>query len=411
MTNILPLESWRQNFSYHPWFFNGLSSVAWYPVDTECPSLVYQYSWQANDSVGRDDVKRAIESAEGKLSEWLGYYPAPHFVEREITTPRWYDTRLNRMSYSDATGRWLGAQLPEGKIRAIGVETRTIIGNALLVYSDADGDGLNDTFTTSIATTVTDTAQIEVMFTAGDRLNGEAAGAAWAIAPLNITISGGMATIRGRAWQAVKPIKQEAGTAVDPSLAANFITSVDVYRHYCDPTGTTQDTAQAVLIWETTPWPSFAACCVTTPTNVNSKDPAALGYALARVNIRDAENGIVSFGEAVYDTASASWISAGSCRPPDRVLIRYYAGDDLSKWAKVIADFSAAEFGKRVCACGSANRMIYQMQVDRAFGGDARVEKFTMTQADDQSPFGYKEGQLNAWRVVRNLRKLAGVLA
>lgn len=413
MTNILPLESWRQNFSYHPWHFNGLSSTTWYPVDADCPSLVYQYSWQANDSVGRDDVKRAIESAEGKLADWLNYHPAPHFVEREITTPRWYDTRLNRLTYTDATGRWLGLQLPEGKICAVGIETRTLIGNAALVYSDADGDGLNDTFTATIATAVTDASQIEVMFTAADRLNGEAAGAAWDIAPLNITISGGTATIRGRAWQAVKPIKQESGAAIDPSNASNFITSVDVYRHYCDPTGTTQDTAQAVLIWETRPWPWFVGCCLPTVTNINSTDPASLGYALARVNVRDAENGIVSFGEAVYDTASAQWVSVGmgNFRPPDRVLIRYYAGDDLSKWQKTIADFAAAELGKRVCACGSSNRMIYQMQVDRAFGGDARVEKFTMTQEDDQSPFGYKEGQLNAWRMVRNLRQYRGVLA
>ena len=34
-----------------------------------------------------------------------------------------------------------------------------------------------------------------------------------------------------------------------------------------------------------------------------------------------------------------------------------------------------------------------------------------MTQSDDQSPFGYKEGQIAAWRVVRNLRKFFGVLA
>ena len=55
--------------------------------------------------------------------------------------------------------------------------------------------------------------------------------------------------------------------------------------------------------------------------------------------------------------------------------------------------------------------MIYEQQIDRAFGGDARVEKFNMTEADNQSPFGYKEGQLAAWRVVRNLRQIVGVTA
>lgn len=413
MTNILPLESFRQNYSYHPWHFWQLSSAAWYPLPADCQSLVYGYAWQANDSVGRDDIKRAIASAEGKLGDWLGYHPAPHYVEKMLYPDRWYDARLNRLTYSDASGRWLNVQLPEGKIRVVGKETRTLIGNAALVYSDADGDGLNDTFTATIVTTVTDATQIECMLTSADRLNGEAAGDAWVVAPLTVTIAAGTATIKGRAWQAVKPIKQEPGTAVDPSNAANFITSLDVYRHYCDPTGTTQDTAQAVLIWETAPWPWFAGCCIPPVTTVNSADPAALAYGLARVTVRDAEHGIVGIGEAVYDTASASWqaVSMGNFRPPDRVLIRYYAGDDLSKWSKVIADFGAAELGKRICACNSANRMIYEQQIDRAFGGDARVEKFTMTQGDDQSPFGYKEGQLSAWRVVRNLRQIVGVTA
>jgi len=411
MTNIQPLETWRKNFSYHPWHFWGLASAAHYPVDTACPDLIYQYAWQANDSVGRDDIRRAIESAEDKLADWLHYSPAPHFVEETLTMPRWYDANLNRLSYSDATGRWLGVQLPEGKIRAVGVETRTLINTAALVYSDADGDGLNDTFTATVATTVTDATQIEVIFAAADRLTSTLGD--WVIAPLQVVISGGNATITGRAWQAVKPIKYESGATLDPADAGNFITSVEVYRHYCDPTGTTQDTAQAVLIWETKPWPILASCCYPAPTTTNSADPAALGYALARVTVRDAENGIVALGEAIYNSTTGEWqrVSMSDCRPPDRVLIRYYAGDDESRWSKTVADFAAAELGKRVCACGSANRMIYQMQVDRAFGGDARVEKFTMTQSDDQSPFGYKEGQIAAWRVVRNLRKFFGVLA
>jgi hypothetical protein len=422
MTNILPLESWRKNFSYHPWLFWGLSSANHFPVDADCPALVYEYAYQANDSVGRTDIITAIESAESKLRDQLHYYPAPHYVTETHLMPRWYDTHLNRMSYSDATGRWLGVELNEGKVLQVGTETRAIIGNALLVYSDADGDGLNDTFTTAIATTVTDVSQIECQFATADRWDGSAAGDRWVVAPLNVTISGGMATIKGRAWQAVKPVRYEGGVAVDPANAANFVTSLDVYRHYCDPTGTTTATAQAMLIWETKPWPWFVACygCGTPSINANSLDPAAAGYAIGRVGLRDAERGIVSVGEAIYDTTNATWqsVSMSNFRPPDRVEIRYLAGEPLNaqghmqdRWAKVVSDFAAAELGKRVCACGSANRMIYQMQVDRAFGGDARVEKFNMTQSDDQSPFGYKEGQLLAWRNVRQLRQLGAVLA
>jgi hypothetical protein len=419
--NLLPLESFRQTFTYHPWRFWQLSSAAWFPVNTSCADLIYEYGWQADNSAGRADIRDAIETAEGKLRDWLKYSPAPHFVTETLQSPRFFDHRLNRINYSGSDGRWLALKLGEGKILQAGVETRAIIGNALLVYSDADGDGLNDTFTTAIATTATDSNQIEAMFTSGDRLNGAPVGDEWTIKPLQVTISGGMATIKGRAWQAVKPVRYESGAAVDPANAGNFATSLDIYRHYCDPTGTTQDTAQAELIWETRPWPYWATCygCGTPSILTSETDPAAYAKAIARVGLRDAENGIVSFGEAIYDTTQGTWgaVNMSNCRPPDRIVVRYQAGEPLvngqvaQKWRDVIAKFGAAELNRRVCVCEGSSRAIYNQQIDHSFSGDARVEKFTMTESDNASPFGYRSGQLNAWRSVRSLRQLIGLLA
>lgn len=421
MTNLLPLETFRSQFSYNPWHWWGLTSTANFPVSDLCNSLVYQYAWQANDSAGRVDVLQAIESAETRLREHLRYSIAPRYVVEVLQVPRWFDGRLDRLQYSGMDGRWLNVQLGEGKIRAIGTETRTLIGTVTsaggsLTYSDADGDSLNDTFTATIATTVTDVSEIEVMFVSADRWTGEAAGDKWAIKPVNVTISGGTATIKGRIWQIVKPALYESGQPLAPATSSNYATSLEIYRHYCNTNGQTNETAQALLIWETRPYPFYYTSA--TPTIQNSADPAAVGYAQARVSLRDAERGIVGFGEAAYDTVSAQWIAFGKIKyPPDRIEIRYLAGDALDsqghmqeKWAKAASRFAAAELGKRICACESASRMIYEQQIDRAFGGDARVEKFTMSQDDQLSPFGYKEGQLQAWRIVRNQRQLVGVL-
>lgn len=415
--NLLPLESFRSEFSYHPWHWWQLTSANNFPIVCEQADLVYKYAWQANDSVGREDVIKAISSAEKKLRDWLGYSVAPHFVTETLNPERWFDKKLNRVMYTDSSGRWLNVQLGEGKIKQAGVETRSIIGNALLVYSDQDGDGLSDTWSTAIATTVTDVSQIEAMFVAADRM-GNPAGDAWTVKPITVTIAGGMATITGRAWQTVKPARYESSAAIDPAVAANFATSLDIYRHYCDPNGITTSTAQAMLIWETQPWPYFVAPIISSITP-NSTDPAALGYALARVTMRDAEQGIVGIGEAAWDATGAQFkaVTMTNFRPPDRIEVRYLAGDDLDsmghmqdRWARIVAHFAAAELGKRVCACNSANRAIYEQQVDRAFGGDARVEKFNMTSGDEASPFGYKEGQLEAWRSVRQLRQMVGVI-
>lgn len=417
--NLLPLDTFRSQFSFNPWHFWGLASTANFPVSDSCNDLVYSYAWQANDSVGRVDIQQAIESAESKLREHLRYSIAPHFVTETLQVPRFFDGRLDRLQYSGMDGRWLNIQLGEGKIKAIGVETRTLIGTvtgATLTTSDLDGDGLLDTFTATIATTVTDVSEIEVMFASADRWTGEAAGDKWAINPVNVTISGGTATIKGRMWQIVKPVLYESGQPLTPATAANYATSLEVYRHYCNTSGQTNETAQALLVWETRPYPFYYTSG--TPTIQNSSDPAAVGYAIARVSLRDAERGVVGFGEAAYDTTSAQWIAFGKIKyPPDRIIVRYLAGDALDtyghiqeRWAKAVSRFAAAELGKRICACESASRMIYEQQVDRAFGGDARVEKFNMTEGDNASPFGYKEGQLQAWRIVRNQRQLVGVL-
>lgn len=424
MSNLLSFESFRDFFDLNPWHSWQLADASLYPVNPECDDIVHTYAWQANDSIGRKDIRAAIESAEKRLREYLGYSIAPHYMVELLPVERYYDTRLNRLTYAGADGRWLALKLGEGKIRSVGVETRTLIGTvtgATLVLSDQDGDGLNDTFTATIATTVTDATQIEIMFAAADRM-GKAAGDDWTIKPVTITISGGNAVIVGRLWQIVKPAKLELAATLDPTTASNFATSLEVYRHFCDPAGITTDTAQAKLIWETRPFPGWASCfgCGSPTILTNDTDPAALAYAIARVNVRDAEHGIVSIGEAVWDATQSIWgaVSMSNARPPDRIEVRYLAGDApdtsgnvSSKWIELVSKFAAAELNKRICACVGANRTVYNQQVDRAFAGDARVEKFTLSQNDLNSPFGTREGALIAWRAVRNLRQIVGVVA
>lgn len=425
MTNLFSVESFREYYSMHPYHFWQLANAT-YPVSADCDDVVFQYGWQANDSLGRKDIKTAIDTAENRLREFLGYSIAPHYVVETLPVERYFDSKLNRLTYIGADGRWLSLKLSEGKIIKVGVETRTLIGTVTtaggsLVFSDADGDGINDTFTATIATTVTDITQIEIMFAAADRMS-KPAGDDWLIKPVTITLVGGNAVIVGRVWQVVKPAKYETGAVLDPSTATNFVDTLEVYRHYCDPTGTTVDTAQAKLIWETRPFPGWASCfsCGSPTILTQDTDPAAVAYAIARVGLRDAEHGVVSIGEAIYDTTQNVWaaVSMSNARPPDRIEIRYQAGDapdsmgNISqKWAEIVARFAAAEMNKRICACVGANRMVYNQQIDRAFGGDARVEKFNVSQNDLNSPFGTREGAIYAWRNVRNLREIAGVTA
>jgi hypothetical protein len=427
MTGLVHPELFRREMQFQPWAFWQLQAIGSTFI-TDCDPTVFEYAYQTTDAAGREDIRTAIKRAEEMIFPHLGYNIAPRYKEITVPVPRYFDSNLNRMNYISADGRWLTINLSEAKIRKIGVETYSLIETvttgapAHLVYSDADGDGIYDTFTATVSTTVTDLEEIQVIFAAGDRLNGAGPSERWRI-PATVNISGGVATIKGPYWCLVKPILYQsplATSALSISTASNFVTSLDIYRRYIDPTGTTTDTAQAKLIWETRPFPAFATCtgCGSSTGGANSQDPAAEAYAIARCGIRDAERGIVSVGEAVYDSTSGEWYASwmSNCAPPSRIEIRYEAGDNLingqiqPKWISVISRLTAAEIGRRICACPSTNKELYYWQIDRAFVGSAELEKFSMTNDEMNSPFGTRNGHLFAWKQVKPLVFRKGVL-
>lgn len=456
-STTLPLETFRSQFSLGPFHFWQQADTLINPVSANCDDLVYEYAYQSsNNSIGRQDIKIAIDAACLKLQQYLGYSPVPHFVSpalvnpstQALDTPKFFDASQYRVGYAAADGRWLSLQLPEGKVRQIGVERLNLLatanaggsialqtvgtllletgGNilleatvpsngAVLNYTDNDGDGLIDTFTiTFTAASLIDADTLECYF--NDR-DGEQPGAAWKIEPIKASINSGtlLVTITGKAWTCVPPQNYQgvAATAFDPTTDAIFTASIDVYSHTCDSTGTTVDDCQAVLIWETSPYPTWATPFAAIPPLDNWRDPAAVAYAIARVGVRDAEAGLIYFGEAIYDATQAQWIAQrmSNSRPPDRILVRYYAGDDLSKWSTVIARFAAAELGKRICACDSANKAVYLQQVDRAFTADSRVEGYNLAPEDLGNPLGTKTGQIQAWRAIYNLRQIKPVIS
>lgn len=416
--NSLPVDEWRRIIGYHPFHFWGMADNTIIPITSSCNSLVYQYAWQAADQLGREEIRESIVTAENRLMEYLNYYPGRHFVEETLQYPRPQNAGQQYAASRDGQGRWLAVKASEGHIRNIGVERYTIISAAQTVfYSDEDGDALEDTATVTVATTITNPDQIGLYFAMTDRLNNDGVSEKWRIAPANISISGGIATITAKKWMFAKPIKYEGFStmALDPSVSANFVTSVDVYRRWCDPDGLTTDDAQAVLIWETEPYPAWAFCCSGTNDvsfSTNARDPAAVAFGLARAGIRDARLGEISVGGAVYDSTTGEWIGAdwGICRQPDRVILRYEAGAPLSSmentqylsakdgdWDETIARLAAADMPRQICACDLANRKLYYWQFDLARSAGANDEQYRIGDRNLNNPIGTLRGQVYAW--------------
>ena len=334
MTNLLPIYTFFEAIQFNPWHAFGIAGTGLLKVASGCNELTRRYAWQNSGAGGHQQIEQAITTAEAKLRQWLGFSVAPHYVVETLPYP----------DYWPADGRWGAVQLTESEVRAVGVETLAPISvGALVTYTDTDGDTIEDTFTVSAASALTDASQVAVYVSSGDRFSGWGATTAlssrWRLLPVQVTISGGTITVRGPKQLCVKPIKYEGvvnvGTnGLDPADAANFVTTLDLYQRYTAINSTNVATSQAVLTWETRPCHGWWCCCdgcAADPFSGSPNDPAATAQAVARVGIRDGTLGLVTPAEAIYNSATGVWSACDgmTCGAPDRVTVRYLAGYPL----------------------------------------------------------------------------------
>jgi len=407
---LLPLDTWRQDIGLNPWLFWGLADNNIIKDNAKCSGLLREYSWQGTDMAGRDDLRRAIERAEEMLFNLLNYRVAPQYIEtKPLPWPRFYEANMVRWQDMDATGRRVAMLAPEFHIQAMGIEQLTAIGlNTALVFSDEFNTGFDDTFTITLPTTVTDVSQIAVYFSAAERFDDTRTIDRWRIEPLSITISGGNVTIIGRRWLIVRPILYEAPTlnAINPTNAANFATTLDVYQRTTNGDGATTDTCQATLVYETSDCGGWGAgfCC--DPLN-GSTDPGTVGYVIARAGIRSRELGLITPAQAAYNASTGLW-SSGCCYvEPDRVILRYLAGYPLERgqmaqrWKQATTMLAAAELKRRVVACRETNERLHDLQLDMALQS-TETERYQRSQADLDNPFGTRLGHIQAWKMANN---------
>ena len=72
----LPIDTWRQILAFHPFHFWQMANSTT-PITSACNGLVKEYAWQSVDAVGRQEIREAIQTAEDRLAECLGYAVAP----------------------------------------------------------------------------------------------------------------------------------------------------------------------------------------------------------------------------------------------------------------------------------------------------------------------------------------------
>lgn len=235
---LLCIDDWARYMAIHPNAWNQVYNPT-NPYAGACDRVWIQHGWLNQDTgavIGREDVAIAIASAEEMIAHALGYWPAPRWtLAEEHKWPR--PARGAQWQYPPIQLNW-------GYIIEGGQRTLTeILADEAVVYSDEDGDGVNEvaTITITAAEMAAANAEPEEIMVCFDGETDDT----WEIRCLDVTEDGaGNVTIVGWTSQFVDPDLWLVADEIDLSNAANFVATVDIYRRYNDPS------QQCQVVWK-----------------------------------------------------------------------------------------------------------------------------------------------------------------
>jgi hypothetical protein len=352
------LNAWQRIMGEEIWSFNQVTGTG---VPRREGQPVYLQP-------ARDDIARSLYEA---VEAWVGYslyYPRPTYVtERvELRGGNPYSLQTLRLTWKHLV--------------AFGVRGTTAIqAGAAVVYSDVNGDGIDDTATITVAAgSLTDTSEVQAFFTVSDGAPG-AADERYEIEPLTVTLSGGNFILTGHRALFVEPntiwdipydVDQGnyvAKNTADTQTAADFVTTVDVYRVYTDTTAAVQIVSDG----------RYLTCdCSGTDT-----------LTTAGARIVDARQSIIQVCAA----------NCGCSGPYEAVNVSYLAGLALVN-NRVAPDIEKSLVRLANCFMWQEPCSLYE-EVKNKWADDRHATPQELLQPGDAAnPFGIKQGQIAAWR-------------
>ncbi len=407
----LPLDRWAEILGMDPRHFNQVTTSA--KTVTTCSAVWKQYAWQENDQVGREDVALAIQQAERMIEDLVRYKLLPGWsVDERITVTKaaFPDVINTGMRTTRLFAQTFKTNF--GNIISGGIEAKVVIeAGAGVVYTDEDGDGYPETATITAtipaSVAITDPDEVAVYFP------GEAANDDWEIRPLNnpltrrrsVSIVGATITIVCQRELLVDP---DLWGALDPGpvdgdVDANFVATVDVYRHRNDPQ------QQVTLMWSPRQGDACNCASATCPTCAHSTQ---VGCLLAQ----DYRQGIFSFSPATFNATAETFsaVQAAVGRVPDNLRTWYYSGlRDMTRdapnlemdpqWERAVTYLSVTLLTRPICGCNNIQQLAKRMTEDLAANvaaGDVS-QSFQINDSIMNSPWGTMRGAIWAWNVAK----------
>lgn len=388
----LPLDRWAELVQLNPIHFNQCH-IPSQQNNQACQGGWFQRDWQDTDRVSREQLASTIAQAEEMIESQLGYRLLPTW---EVAEYHSFEGRPNRpehynLSGMDVRGRRTGVKLDWGYFVTGGIEAKTLIDDALTItWSDENGDSFKDKGTV-VCTVDADTLQCEVELF----YPGHAGDARWRIRPITVSIVGITATITFKRELAVLEDLQSGYDVrgVDFTDDAKFLTTVDAYRHYNDPS------TQVTLLWENGGCGCLSGACGSCTFNAQT--------GCLRVRGDDRQS-FVAVSPALWDadTDSYSALSPAVGAEPDAVTAYYRAGwrnNSLACSSDVmdldlaiaVAVLSASLLDRKVCDCRGTEEAVARWQHDTAVQSGATEVKRSVAKS---CPFGTTAGALEAWR-------------
>lgn len=406
INTVIPLDRAAQILGINPYHFNTIETSL-NPINhtVDCSDEWFQKPHQRYGAASRDDLARALNQAEKQVFKYLGYAPVPIWIEQEehrVRKP--YDVQHRNFAGINARGQRKSIETNYGYVVSTGTKTKTLIDDAAAItYSDADGDGYNELATVTVSTTVTEAQEIHAYFPGKSGLD------TWEIRPIDVSISGGIATITFQKYLVPLPDLWVIGpTEDDPrwrtingDSSGNFLTTVDVYRVYNDPS------VQATFYYE-------GELCGDGVDNVTGFDTET-----GMLRIRDSRLGLLAYEQATWDSTNERFTSTSSCHQgdPDKILISYRAGtinrdnkypylEMDASWEMAIVYFAYSKLDRATNMCNNLNSIHEQMSEDLSLvsSGGGSSTSYNVSFKDLQNPLGTSRAAIKLWRMIEQER-------
>lgn len=366
---------------------------------------IFQYSWQNADGVSREELAQGIADAEQEIADYLGYWPAPTWQanERVELTERagsWF-----RSPY-DIRGDSISCKARYGELISGGRLAKTLIAAGQPVtYTDTDLDTYFETATVTVATSVTDPEEIAVYYPG---LSGDDE---WEIRPIKVSITGGVATITcRRELLVIKDLLESLNAlTVNGMVDSNFLTTVDVYRKYNDPS------VQVQLVWRNSNIAAWG--CLSCAWSTSGCPGCQLNIQTGCMTVKDKKLGIVTMTRADWDAATSSYTPqfCNLLGRADYVNLWYRSGyRDMSlstpnltlsrEWAKAISILALSKIDRLIKSPRGVSDAQAHWNVDlrRNEGTPAKSQSIKVTPYElEACPFGTTVAGITVWRLAK----------